>query len=123
VTPAERLTKARLGAGLSAAEVARRIAEATGGSARAAAVTLARWEGGGRAPSPESLSAWATALGIDGTLRGDAQQAIGKVVGRHLGAWCSAYGSDAVCEVLEAIASMTRAVAGMDAPSAKRRKA
>jgi transcriptional regulator with XRE-family HTH domain len=120
VTPAERLTKAREKAGLSAAEVARRIAEMTGRSPRAVAVSLTRWEGGERVPDAESISVWALAVGARDAVVADAQGAIGKTIGPHLAEWCRAYGSDAVCDVLEAIARMTREVARMDAPKAKR---
>lgn len=124
MTPSQRLKEARLAAGLSAAEVARRMAEATEVSPRAMAVSLARWEAGDRAPSAESLSVWASAVGIDGDLQADAQKAIGEVVGRHIVDWCAAYGSDAVANVLGGIAHATRWAAGVDAPrSRKRRKA
>jgi transcriptional regulator with XRE-family HTH domain len=65
VTPAARLTAARLAAGLSQYELARRIATATGGSHHAARNALARWETGQRVPEPESLAVWAAALEVE----------------------------------------------------------
>lgn len=122
MTPAQRLTKARLAAGLSQLEVATRMAAELGGSPASLRVTLARYETGTRTPEPRHLAVWQRAVGDADPDVPLVRLDVLAVVEPNLARWVDTYGGDATAAELRMMAAGAEVLGRVAATKAKRRK-
>lgn len=111
----QRLAKARIDAGLSVSEVARRIAWEIGGSPATWRVSITKYESGATTPAPRSLAAWTRAVGSADPDVPLVRLDVLNVVEPHLARWIDTYGGEATAAELRTVAAGAEAIARVHA--------